>query len=500
MSNASAVPPAGGAGAAAAPAVLCDMLGPSQHVGECSFDTIQYLFFNADGIKEITQPLFLRITDAEIERIVHETAYEEKEGILRDESLIVKGLIAIRDRYQTHLEFLKTPEVEACGGDPNAIKDLYKSITDTESFAYRYKYGSHIPANWTPHPKRQFSQKFSLAAAQALQNKRNFPSSNLDMYEAGNTEEHAIYFLNYLFKLFEIPYAAFFQHKQDIIELPFLTVGFHISTDTIQYTIDDKHDTPYWRKGSHAIGIVKCNTTWYLYDDNRGVFKMPDDKMLRFILNYIHNPSPDYILAIDTRAIEYILMKIRYIPEENTYEVMERWGQSRPDFIIPKSGPYHLDINDNMHYIFRSYILLKSSLFSDILDDNIKSLSNIFNSGISVDVQKRGGITPMFTAARSGRIASLKFLLEKGANIELPTTEGYTPLMAAANNNHLDAVKLLVEAGSTITEDVMSYAEDPDIKAYLESKKPVVPVAPLARRRSRKARKSRKGRKRSRKA
>jgi hypothetical protein len=47
-------------------AMLCDLLGPSQHIGECSFDSIQYILFNADGIKEKLKPLFDKLSDKEL--------------------------------------------------------------------------------------------------------------------------------------------------------------------------------------------------------------------------------------------------------------------------------------------------------------------------------------------------------------------------------------------------------------------------------------------------
>ena len=54
-------------------AMLCDLLGPSQHIGECSFDSIQYILFNADGIKEKLRPLFDTLSDEELTDLVEKS-------------------------------------------------------------------------------------------------------------------------------------------------------------------------------------------------------------------------------------------------------------------------------------------------------------------------------------------------------------------------------------------------------------------------------------------
>lgn len=87
---------------------ICDYLGFVQHEGECWVDTIQQIFFFTDGLKELTQPLFYKMTDEELHSKIEEAV---RKGIIQDVRLT-----------PTRSTFL--PMV---GGDPSASTNVMPS-------------------------------------------------------------------------------------------------------------------------------------------------------------------------------------------------------------------------------------------------------------------------------------------------------------------------------------------------------------------------------------
>lgn len=58
--------------------------------------------------------------------------------------------------------------------------------------------------------------------------------------------------------------------------------------------------------------------------------------------------------------------------------------------------------------------------------------------------------TPVFFAARFGRIKVLRFLLESGAEVDRLDMHGFAPLHHASSNNQQEAVKVLLDKGAKI--------------------------------------------------
>lgn len=68
--------------------------------------------------------------------------------------------------------------------------------------------------------------------------------------------------------------------------------------------------------------------------------------------------------------------------------------------------------------------------------------------GFPMDARSRAlGISPMWTAAMSGKNPVVEFLLDKGANINVTTRNGVSALSAAVENGHFETVRLLLEKG-----------------------------------------------------
>ncbi|RDW58387.1 hypothetical protein BP5796_12317 [Coleophoma crateriformis] len=66
------------------------------------------------------------------------------------------------------------------------------------------------------------------------------------------------------------------------------------------------------------------------------------------------------------------------------------------------------------------------------------------------NVQDTDGNTPLYLAARSGRLEIVSLLHEHGGNIHERNNKGWTPLSVAANYGHLKVVRFLYEHGADI--------------------------------------------------
>ena len=77
-----------------------------------------------------------------------------------------------------------------------------------------------------------------------------------------------------------------------------------------------------------------------------------------------------------------------------------------------------------------------------------KSIAELLQLGGDVDSQNDQGYTPLYIAAREGRIQWVRQLIEEGANINGASKADYTALHVATIQDHLDIVKTLIGAGA----------------------------------------------------
>jgi uncharacterized protein len=78
----------------------------------------------------------------------------------------------------------------------------------------------------------------------------------------------------------------------------------------------------------------------------------------------------------------------------------------------------------------------------------------IIRGGLPADRGSRyfipGGLTPLFYAARDGRLEPAKILVAAGAVLEQKDPNDITPLIVAISNNHVDVARFLIEKGAQI--------------------------------------------------
>ncbi len=79
-----------------------------------------------------------------------------------------------------------------------------------------------------------------------------------------------------------------------------------------------------------------------------------------------------------------------------------------------------------------------------------KDVRRCMARGYRTDMQRRGGVSVLFTAASHGKGEAVKALIEAGADIEPWSRNGSTPLHTAAYVGNAGTLKVLIEAGARI--------------------------------------------------
>jgi ankyrin repeat protein len=74
----------------------------------------------------------------------------------------------------------------------------------------------------------------------------------------------------------------------------------------------------------------------------------------------------------------------------------------------------------------------------------------LVGKGYAVDEPNRLGMTPLFSAAMSGRKEATEYLIERGADIMATDLGGDTPLHQAALNAQPETCAVLIDAGADI--------------------------------------------------
>jgi len=246
---------------------ICDKLGFSQHLGECWIDTIQEVFFYTDGLKELTQPLFYHLKDAEIETLVNSnTDIEPSE---KDD--YIQGLKSMRDRFIQHYDFMMHGvEIKACQ-DPRTVYDMYKAMCSEKEPSEEY------PAAPFMTSLRTKSAALGINIGMRFQTlKQKAERTAKTPYKPGGIDNIEEVVLSRLFKLFHLPFQV--------------NVGPSSAAPAIGIRIASFRKKPITSKGgyvihknlemktelTHVTGFFKCEDNWYYYDNQNGLWSASD--------------------------------------------------------------------------------------------------------------------------------------------------------------------------------------------------------------------------------
>ncbi|MDM8522211.1 ankyrin repeat domain-containing protein [Desulfococcaceae bacterium HSG8] len=89
-------------------------------------------------------------------------------------------------------------------------------------------------------------------------------------------------------------------------------------------------------------------------------------------------------------------------------------------------------------------------LLDAIETGDMKAVTKIADSGVSVNARDFLGRTALFVAVSTGNHNFVRFLITRGADVNIPEVNGITPLMEAASAGDAETVNLLLENGADI--------------------------------------------------
>ncbi len=270
---------------------LCDPIGFSQHKGECWSDSILEAFLFADGFKDVVQPLLYNTFTNDQSA----TEYlESKFPNSKMRSSQKRQLMNIAKRFKYHYDILK-----AMYASCNTIEDKQSCIKSFKESVFRSKKKISTCGFMTPRTrikaglKREISEHLGPAIATNIRNtyREAFGINASSSGVTGGTIQDTILYLSFMIMNFELDnnYSIYLDNRT------FALLSTH---SAIKDTINEfaKAHVLYKRPDSsilvmqdrdHAIAIFKCNNTWYLYDNNQGIFKLMSTKPVPNLLNII---------------------------------------------------------------------------------------------------------------------------------------------------------------------------------------------------------------------
>ena len=94
--------------------------------------------------------------------------------------------------------------------------------------------------------------------------------------------------------------------------------------------------------------------------------------------------------------------------------------------------------------------IVKEKFPFEIPDGDIHSITNLFLTGVDVNVQDENGMTILMKASEVGRIDLIEELIKNGADPNLKSVLGKTALMHAVGKNNPECVGKLIQFGANV--------------------------------------------------
>jgi hypothetical protein len=269
------------AASSGATVAICDKIGLQNYFGECWINTIMTLFFFSDGLREITQPLFLKIKDEELNRKI-DIAIEKKIIPKYRRNDYIAGLTAMRNRFINHYVFLNM-----CNVDSKADEATFNAMMHNK------------PSK--PLLLRTQSETYAKTMGELLQRNEEVFSRGNSPYSkdnAGDAYEYIVF--NELMHIFDINFGAELI-KSNIVPNKLLLKNidevFH-SAVGIGIDMDYYTDTSIKEKSGHATGFILCNKEWYYYNTNTRLYNVIPE-FIKAMLFAIYNGFPICLKEID---------------------------------------------------------------------------------------------------------------------------------------------------------------------------------------------------------
>ena len=262
---------------------ICDVLGLSQHIGECWIDAVQELFFFTDNLKNLTQPLFYNLKESTITPLLDAAI---RKRIIRPEDKVyyAEGLLSMGHRFTQHYNFIKHNISILTCNDPTRIRKMYNDMTTKHAVL-----------------KRRDSGINALAVAKATQSnyKREEQRKLKKSYIDGESIQHEMSIFSNLLAICDLPFQIVYDTTGPIyaigIAMKFITGRLHQYTGAI--SLAALFTTPAGNIPGHATGFLRCENKWYYYDNNYNLFPV-SNALITELLKCIRGNIP---FGIDIR-------------------------------------------------------------------------------------------------------------------------------------------------------------------------------------------------------
>jgi hypothetical protein len=316
---------------------LCDPIGFSQHTGECWHDTMLQMLFFSDGLKEITQPLFYNLKNAEIYNYIRSKSTTNELFI----NAIAKYIISIRDRFVNHYNYINDPDMDlVC--NPKEGRNLF----------------NYMKKEMKPslvQMKRNESMKLGIMSANmALKltaEKNNKWKKNLEnvlsnsytlntIKPHGATLDTSMKVLSMILTLFNLQYGIIkhadvdfdpFKYVKEYREVAGLYVSGNLysaseTSDGYDYYLVYHNLYKYY--GRHAVGFIKCNNVWSYFDDNYGLMNANVGGRLLHIIKRDYINEKKRHKAVESMLNHKPSLDELNIPSEIFEEILEYYDET----------------------------------------------------------------------------------------------------------------------------------------------------------------------------
>lgn len=228
---------------------LPDVIGYSQHGGECASDSLQEILMFADGIRDFTQPILYNMTPTQI------TVRSKLSLGFRDWERFTDYLKFIQLRFRAHYDVLNYLRTE--GISPRK---------------YQFEKVTVCALNPLFRRKEALSAEGGILALKKLYKEETYTQSGMKHSETIKT-------IFNLLKWFGVPYEL---SGKDINTTKVIAIQIGLKNG---YMKPDK--TIYWYTSQgHATAFIKMMNKWYYYDDNYGIYPVTLD-----LINDFMNPA-----------------------------------------------------------------------------------------------------------------------------------------------------------------------------------------------------------------
>ena len=328
---------------------FCDPVGFIQHSGECLTDSLIQIMLFCDGFKEITQPLFSRTTDDILRVIATKLGVEELPQSTKN------FFTAIKRRFTNRYKLLTSYKTD---NNKN-----YTSLADIKNLKNRRsELGVCIilpkppVLPGPPNETRQMRRRASFTYARDIKGS-GLLDGRRPNYELSN------YWINQFIKIFSLPFMSIYE-KQDYennvkvmekpLVLPSRPIACFCSGDYRIIHLHPRNKKLYFidnNKAGHATCFYKCNGKLVYYDDNYGIFEIPNNLDIRKINAVIYKENHVefanvYIVNTNIKSTAgndiYVIEKITIIRDD---------GNKTFNNIQPIDYPFIILLMDNKNYI-----------------------------------------------------------------------------------------------------------------------------------------------------